>query len=45
MKAVLENLEKAVGTYQGEGINHEGQPFVGKLTLTPILDGRGAYKE
>src|SRR6185437_7576325 len=25
----------------GEGINHEGQPFTGRLTLSPLLDGCG----
>lgn len=41
MKNVLEALKKATGRYQGEGINHEGQPFTGRLILQPILDGRG----
>ena len=36
-----ETLSKTIGYYQGEGINHEGQPFVGSFSLQPLLDGRG----
>lgn len=41
MKEILNQLSAATGFYTGEGINHEGQPFLGSLSLLPILDGRG----
>ncbi|MGE3387015.1 MAG: hypothetical protein AB7K41_09835 [Bdellovibrionales bacterium] len=41
LKEILQNLSHLVGTYRGEGINHEGQPFVGSFSLQPLLDGRG----
>lgn len=41
MKEILESLKKACGVYLGEGINHEGQPFTGRLSLEPLLAGRG----
>ncbi|MEK6772948.1 MAG: hypothetical protein AABY64_03315 [Bdellovibrionota bacterium] len=41
MKEILETLKKACGAYLGEGINHEGQPFTGCLSLQPLLAGRG----
>ena len=41
MSKILEILKAAAGQYQGEGINHEGQPFTGRLALQPILHGRG----
>jgi hypothetical protein len=41
MQSILEVLKKSAGSYEGNGINHEGQPFRGKLTLRPILNGRG----
>lgn len=41
MKEILNQLAAATGFYTGEGINHEGQPFIGNLSLQPILDGRG----
>jgi ketosteroid isomerase-like protein len=41
MKDILETLSKVIGCYEGEGINHEGQPFIGRLALQPVLDGRG----
>jgi len=41
MKETFEALKKASGTYEGEGINHEGQSFRGKFSLKPILGGRG----
>jgi ketosteroid isomerase-like protein len=41
MKEILESLKAACGVYVGEGINHEGQPFTGRLSLEPLLSGRG----
>ncbi len=44
MKSIDFNLLQSAdpgGYYEGEGINHESQPFVGRLVLQPILDGRG----
>jgi hypothetical protein len=41
MKDLFETLKKFAGHYEGEGLNHEGQPFVGKFSLRPILNGRG----
>lgn len=41
MKAILNRLSAIAGEYEGEGINHETQPFVGRLSLQPILDKRG----
>ncbi len=43
MKEILGKLKTSVGVYEGEGINHEGQPFAGTFTLKPLLDGRGFY--
>ena len=41
MKNLIQTLIDRQGTYEGRGINHEGQPFIGKFTLSPIVDGRG----
>ncbi len=41
MKEILESLKMACGVYLGEGINHEGQIFTGRLSLEPLLAGRG----
>lgn len=41
MNEILKTLSTVVGYYEGEGINHEGQSFTGRLSLQPILDGRG----
>lgn len=41
MNEILASLKKACGIYIGNGINHEGQPFTGRLSLEPILAGRG----
>lgn len=41
MKEILETLKKACGVYLGDGINHEGQAFTGRLSLEPLLAGRG----
>ncbi len=41
MKDIFENLKKIAGRYEGEGINHEGQPFTGRFALKPILGERG----
>lgn len=41
MKALLSQLNEVTGTYMGEGINHEGQAFTGRLKLKSLLGGRG----
>jgi ketosteroid isomerase-like protein len=41
MKTTLSQLKEMVGTYVGDGINHEGQPFVGRLQIESLLNGRG----
>ncbi|MGE3683775.1 MAG: hypothetical protein AB7G93_18810 [Bdellovibrionales bacterium] len=41
MKTLLSQLNQMVGIYAGEGINHEGKPFTGRLELQPLLGGRG----
>jgi hypothetical protein len=41
MATILAQLTEMTGTFVGEGLNHDGQPFVGRLTLTPLLSGRG----
>ncbi len=41
MKTALSQLNEMVGTYVGDGINHEGLPFVGRLQIVNLLDGRG----
>jgi hypothetical protein len=41
MKTMLSQLNEMTGTYVGEGINHEGQPFTGRLILQPLLGGKG----
>lgn len=38
---MLSKLNEMIGTYVGEGLNHEGQPFKGRLELQPVLAGRG----
>jgi predicted enzyme related to lactoylglutathione lyase len=45
MKNILKNLESSCGYYEGEGINHEGQAFVGRLSLKRVLSGRGVSIE
>ncbi len=34
-------LREAVGSYQGEGINHENEKFQGTFILTEVLNGVG----
>lgn len=41
MKDILQSLSKITGTYEGEGINHEGQTFIGAFSLQSVLNGRG----
>lgn len=41
MNLVLKSLKQAVGSYRGEGVNHEGQKFLGTFTLQEILGGVG----
>lgn len=38
---LLKALDFAFGTYSGNGVNHEGEPFAGTFKLEPILAGRG----
>ena len=39
MKSVFSDLEKYVGFYRGDGINHEQQPFTGELSLSKSIGG------
>jgi len=41
MKAAIDALKKAIGTYRGEGINHENENFIGTFRLQEVLAGRG----
>lgn len=41
MKTIMESLKKAIGSYSGEGINHEKENFIGTFDLQEILGGRG----
>jgi len=41
MKNIITNLNFRKGEYEGQGINHEGQPFVGRLSLKPAVQDRG----
>lgn len=41
MKTTLSQLSEMVGTYVGEGLNHEKQAFIGCLEIENLLDGRG----
>lgn len=41
MKDLFKKLENICGFYEGHGINHEGQPFLGRFALSPVLGGRG----
>lgn len=43
MTTTLSQLNEMVGIYVGDGINHEGQPFVGRLQIENLLDGRGFH--
>ena len=38
---VIGQLGEFGGQYVGEGFNHDKEDFTGKLTLTPILEGKG----
>lgn len=38
---MAEALRAWVGSYAGEGVNHEGQAFRARLRLSPVLEGRG----
>jgi len=39
---IVEQLLAVQGVYEGEGVNEEGEPFLGVLVLDPMLDGAGA---
>ncbi len=41
MKNVISVLNSRKGEYEGQGINHEGQPFVGRFSLSPAVHGKG----
>lgn len=41
MKNVINALYVRKGEYEGQGINHEGQPFVGRLSLGPVVHDKG----
>lgn len=41
MNSILKSLKRALGSYRGEGVNHEGEKFIGKFTLEEILGGAG----
>jgi hypothetical protein len=41
MKELLKNLFDRAGSYEGFGINHEGQRFRGVLNLVPQIEGKG----
>lgn len=38
---LLRLLHERQGGYRGEGINHEGEPFTGRLQLSPVAEGAG----
>jgi hypothetical protein len=40
MKKVFEKLTAAVGTYKGEGMNHDNEKITANFELKNILDGR-----
>ncbi len=42
MKTLLSQLNETIGTYVGEGTNHEGQIFTGRLQIQPLLENRGS---
>jgi hypothetical protein len=35
--SIFERLERFVGKYSGEGLNHEGQPFIGEFSLSKSI--------
>lgn len=37
----IAQLVKWSGQYQGQGVNHDKEDFIGKLKLIPILKGKG----
>jgi hypothetical protein len=37
----MESLRKALGSYSGDGINHEKEKFIANFDLQEILGGRG----
>lgn len=41
MKNVISELNSRKGEYEGQGVNHEGQPFIGRLSLCPIIRAKG----
>ena len=45
MSEVLEALCARAGRYVGQGINHEGEPFTGRLELRAVVGLRGVVLE
>lgn len=41
MKEIMAILGKCSGYYEGQGINHEGEVFTGKLQIRSLLENRG----
>ncbi|MCB0422232.1 MAG: VOC family protein [Bdellovibrionales bacterium] len=41
----LKELRKYIGSYKGDGINHEQQPFSGYLCLSELFDSKGMELE
>jgi hypothetical protein len=41
MNPLIAKLIDHFGQYRGQGINHEGEPFIGSFSLGKLLDGRG----
>ena len=38
----ISELQKYVGNYTGQGINHDNQKFTGELTIESIVGQKGA---
>ncbi len=41
MKAIVKTLTTYAGEYTGQGINYEGQPFIGQLSILPVVTDHG----
>ncbi len=39
MSGILKALSQRSGKFEGEGINHEGSRFIGRLEISPVIDG------
>lgn len=40
--ALLARLAANQGSWRGSGLDHDGDPFIGHLLVTPVASGRGA---